>query len=314
MNARPLRKLYLELKREYPDLLGLGIGLRTQGGRIRREPAIRLVVAKKRSSRSKSYRRLPRQVELKLGKGKRPVTLRMFTDVEDAGQWVPTSFPLLINGTPEVNATCYARWRTPADRKHVGVVTVAHAFQGANQAVGITVRNTVAEGFVYARSDLIHDHLDVGLVAFRKTPQQPLGGLPDSLNPSALSTKGTIDLLGESDTDALYSSMDIWYSQASAQGRALAYYVARSISNPGGPDYVLNGVVLADGPPDTFVKGRSGSPWVSSQGALALQSHGHQGLSFRLGLGTHLAEALTWLSNLGHVSDFSWAWRVEDLA
>src|SRR5262245_34029189 len=126
MDAKFLHKLYRQLKRQHPELLGLGIGWRTKKNRIQKAPAIRLVVAKKCGSRSKSVRHFPKHLELKPGGGKRPISMKIFTDVEEAGEWLPTSFPLLINGAPEVVASCYASWQSPDGARHVGVVTVAH--------------------------------------------------------------------------------------------------------------------------------------------------------------------------------------------
>src|SRR5882724_1609828 len=104
MDTKFLGKLYRQLKRNHPELIGLGIGWRTKGGRVQKQPAIRLVVGKKRSAKTKSVRQFPKQIDVKAGRGKRPISMRIFTDVEEAGEWLPTSFPLIINGVPEVTA------------------------------------------------------------------------------------------------------------------------------------------------------------------------------------------------------------------
>jgi hypothetical protein len=318
MDAKFLGKLYRQLKRNHPELIGLGIGWRTKRGRIQKQPAIRLVVEKKRSARAKSVRHFPKQIVIKAGRGKRPISMRIFTDVEEAGEWLATSFPLLVNGVPEVTASCYASWHSPDGVRHVGIVTVAHAFQGPGQPVGITVGNGVITGFVSLRSDLIRDGLDVGLVEMQQDSTSFLPCLPHPMNPGAASVNATINILGLSDTDALVAAMGSWFSTAPAQGRALSYYVTRTVQTPTGTSYELKSVVLADGPPNTFTQGRSGSPWVAVSSAwnplaIGIQSHGHVGLSFRLGLGTHLATALQWLSQRPGVQNFSWAWRTDDL-
>jgi hypothetical protein len=202
--------------------------------------------------------------------------------------------------------------------RHVGIVTVAHAFQAPGLPVGITAVNGIIPGVVILRSDLVQHGLDVGLIEMQPAPASALPCLPPLLNPGAASVNTTINLLGLSDTDALLASIENWFSAQPAQGRALSYYITRTIQPSAGTPYNLKSVVLADGDTNTFIHGRSGAPWVAlpsggSPLAIALQSHGHAGLSFRLGLGTHLATALQWLSRQPTIQSFSWAWRVEDL-
>jgi len=321
MDAKFLGKLYRQLKRNHPELIGLGIGWRTKGGRVQKQPAVRLVVGKKQSAKAKSVRQFPRQIDVKAGRGKRPISMRIFTDVEEAGEWLPTSFPLIINGVPEVTASCFASWQSSDGVRHVGIVTVAHAFQGPGQPVGITAGNGVVPGIVFLRSDLITDGLDVGLVELTQNSASFLPCLPRPMNPGAGSVNATINMLGLSETDPLFAVMESWFSNSPAQGRALSYYVSRTVQTPTGQSYELRSVVLADGPLNTFVQGRSGSPWIAVSSAwnplaIGLQSHGHAGLSFRLGLGTHLATGLQWLSqqlSAQNYSQFSWAWRMDDL-
>src|SRR5262245_4857668 len=301
MDERFLLKIYRKLKREHRDLLGLGIGWRRKNNRLQKAPAIRLVVAKKCSPKSKSTRQFPKQIKCNLTRGKRPLSIKIFTDVEEMGEWVPTSFPLLINGTPQVVATCYVSWQSPNGASHIGVVTVAHPFQGPGQIVDVTVANGVIPGVVSLRSDLIADGLDVGLVELQPGADSLLPCLSSPMNPGAASVSATINMLGLSDADQFVASISSWFSPTPAQGRALSYYLSRTLQTPSGQSYELKSVILADGPPNTFGQGRSGSPWIvdSSEAnlqAIALQSHGHAGLSFRLGLGTHIGTALRWLS------------------
>jgi hypothetical protein len=316
MDAKSLQKLYRQLKRQHPELLGLGIGWRKKGGRFQKAPAIRLVVAKKYGPKSKSVRQFPK--EISLPSKRQRLSIRICTDVEEAGEWLPTSFPVLVNGVPEAIATSYASWKSPDGIRHVGVVTVAHAFQGPGQAVNISVGGGTVPGVVSLRSDLIVDGLDVGLVELQSDSTSFLPCLPSPLNPGAASVSATINMLGLTDTDACFTEMKSWFSITPADARALSYYAVRTIQTPAGQSYELKDVVLADGPANTFSQGRSGSPWIATSSALnplaiGLQSHGHAGLSFRLGLGTHLETALRWLSGRQNVRDFSFAWRIDDL-
>jgi hypothetical protein len=317
MDTRSLHRLYRQLKREHPELLGLGIGWRRKRGRFQKSPAIRLVVAKKCRRNSKSVRHFPKLIRLK--SGRRRSLVRISTDVEEAGKWLPTSFPLLINGAPEATATSYASWLTPDGVRHVGVITVAHAFLGPGQPIAVTVANGTVPGVVSLRSDLIADGLDVGLVELQSNAASFLPCLPTTLNPGAASVSTTIKMLGISDTDPLFAEMESWFSNSPADGRALSYYVRRTIQTPNGQSYEMKDVILADGPSGTYSQGRSGSPWIVPSStpdplAIALQSHGHVGSSFRLGLGTHFGIALKWLSGQPGVGNLSFGWRIEDLA
>jgi hypothetical protein len=314
MQAKTLYRLYQSLKKEYPELLGLGIGWRTEGGRLKREPAVRLVVAEKKSKRSKSYRKFPPHIELKAGRGKRPAVIRLYTDVEKAREWTPTSFPLFVNNLPVVTAACYARWNAPDGQPCVGVVTVAHAFAQVGQAVGISTPNGVANGVLYLRSDLIRHGIDVGLVELRANVPALIPCLPPQLNPGTASINSTISLIGLLDTDPLISPMQSFAASAPFNGRALAYYAAMTISAPSGQSYALQSVVMADGPLNAFAAGNSGSPWVvfpqAGPIAVALQSHGHAGSGYRLGLGIHLESAFLWLRSQPQVQNLIWSWKL----
>lgn len=318
MDVRALARLHRDLKRRHPELLGLGIGWRRKGGRVQKAPAIKLIVEKKRSRGVKTIRLFPRHLEFRLSNGKRPMSVKIHTDVEEAGRWVNTSFPISVNQMPDVIASCYARWTDPQGNSCLGLVTVAHAFTGPGQSVQVpTTGGGTADGVVYARSDLIADGLDVGLIQLLNNPTGLLPCLPPTLNPGAASVSNTINLLGLSDTDAQYAPMESWFSTSPAEGRALAYYYVRTISNTDGTSYDLKSVVEADGPQGTFGKGRSGSPWVALPSefvalSVALQSQGNEGLEFRVGLGTHLATALSWLNSRPNITNFTWGWRAED--
>jgi len=322
MDVRALGRLHRELKRRHPELLGLGIGWRRKRGRVQKAPAIKLIVEKKRSRRAKSVRLFPNHLEFPLSRGKRPLSVRIHTDVEEAGRWIHTSFPISVNQMPDVTATCYATWTDSQGNSCLGLVTVAHAFPSPGQSVQIPTSGPgTADGVVYARSDLITDGLDVALIQLLNNPTGLLPCLPATLNPGAASVSNTINLLGLSDTDAQYAPMENWFSSSPATGRALAYYYTRTIANTDGTSYNLKSVVEADGPQGTYDRGRSGSPWVAMPSesvalSVALQSQGNEGLDFRLGLGTHLATALSWLSQCPNmtINTFKWAWRVEDLA
>lgn len=317
MDTRSLHQLYRKLKREYPELLGLGIGRRRKGGRFQKSAAIRLVVAKKCRRNSKSVRLFPKSIRLK--SGRRKTLVRISTDVEEAGEWLPTSFPLLINGAPEATATSYASWLTPDGIRHLGVISVAHAFLGPGQPIAVTVANGTVPGVVTLRSDLVADGRDVGLVELQLNAASALPCLPASLNPGAASVATTINMLGVTDTDPLFADMESWFSNSPADGRALSYYVTRTLQTPTGESYEMKDVILADGPSGTYSQGRSGSPWIVPAAtpdplAIAFQSHGHVGSSFRLGLGVHFGTALKWLSRQPAIRNLSFGWRIEDLA
>ncbi len=321
MDARLLGKVYRQLRRNHPELIGLGIGWRTKGGRAQKQPAIRLVVEKKRAARTKSIRHFPKQIEIKSGRGNRPLSMQIFTDVEEAGEWLPTSFPLLVNEIPIVTAACYACWQSQDQLHHVGVVTVAHAFPGPGQQVAIRAEGITIVGTLLLRSDLVKDGLDLGLVELAENVISSPPCLPRPLNPGAASVNSTINMLGLSNTDALFAEMESWVCGTPAQARALSYYVTRTVRTPTGQSYELKSLVLADGQDDTFAQGRSGSPWIAVSSAwnpvaVGLQSHGNADLSFRMGLGIHLATGLQWLSqqlSARSCSQFSWAWRIDDL-
>lgn len=319
MSERQLFQLYRKLRREYPELIGLGIGHRHRRGEFTERKALKLVVARKRSARAKGVRQFPKQLELPTGRGKRPVVLKLRTDVEEAADWVPTGYPLNVGGGDTVIATCYAAWNEPGGAARRGVITVAHALATLGQPVTVQTPTGEIAGTAYLRSDLLQDGVDVGLVVFEDLPPTAPDILPAPLNPGAASTSETVDLLGDSDTDTKYTTLENWTGGTADQGRALAFYAAMTVGRAPGPVYELRNVVFADSTTPLYSPGKSGSPWLGltatrDRVAFALQSHGNQGLEFRTGLGTHLAFALYWLGQqTERIQNLTWAWRLADL-
>lgn len=311
LSLKILRRLERQVRKDHPEMIGFGIGRRNKDGRWKRELAIKLVVSKKRSRRSKTINPFPRKFQLRLGNTKCPVIAWICTDVEEPRLFRPLQFEVSDPNGGAV-ASCWARWPLANGAWTLGVMTAGHGLWNAGHRLDIAVKSGTSPGRVTMSSDLGRDHMDATLVQFEDREVGEADLLPASPEANVahpMSLDETIQAIGNSTTDGRDLRMEQWTQDSTDSASALALHLSYTINRSDGSSIVLRNVVEAKGSVDMFVPGRSGAPWASA-GAdpvprpLAFTSHGDS----QLGLGTHLADALRWLRQAGGLEGLEVAW------
>jgi hypothetical protein len=306
------------LRKDHPELVGIGLGARRRKGGIEGQTTVKLQVHKKHRRMPKGRARLPKTVRLQASVLGQTVTLDVPTDVEE----VQTAAATL----PEVDgmiASALASW-ADARGTHVGLVTAGHGLPGVGEDVAVSLNGRTVESVVVLRSDLAADEIDVGLVEVRGGLSADYDVAPEELVLAPgpiLSAERLLELIGSSTQDDISVRARTWSSPRRWPILALAFYAVHVLNRADGSTLTQRNVVECDAKRPRFKPGTSGSAWVTDLGApsgefvLALQSHGvkREGVApFRSAYGADFGSARDWLAR--HVGrDLRLAWRTVDL-
>src|SRR5689334_13579680 len=108
------------LKKDHPNLLGIGVGRRRRKGEIVSEWTLRLIVDRKFRRLPGTLRPLPRRVPVWGNVLGVRVAVMLATDVEQATPFRPATF-----GVDGGMAASLATWHGPDEERCIGVVTCA---------------------------------------------------------------------------------------------------------------------------------------------------------------------------------------------
>jgi len=287
--AEQLEAIFKRLKQRYPELLGIGLGIRRRRGRLVSEMTVKLQVRKKHPKSTKGVRFLPARVQLETLALGQAVKVWVPTDIEVPRRWARTQFPV-----GEMTASTLAAWRK-GGKDVYGVVTAGHSLD--EPAVSVPMRDaTQIQGSVVARSAMAVDGLDVGLVQLPVSDPLLLGDVGSESPPMATADELLL-ALSSSNTDAIGADGESWAPMGPRPLQAVAFYVRWGWAGVGELRNVVECHAEVDG---VFDPGTSGSAWVivPSGGLprkiMAIQSHGFKPL-FRVAEGTHFLSAVEWL-------------------
>jgi hypothetical protein len=272
------------------------------------EMTVKLQVRKKHPVSTRDMRLLPARVRLETFALGQPVRVWVPTDVEAPRRLARTGFP--VGG---MTASALGAWKS-SDEQRYGVVTAGHGLDGGP----ITVRmrdGTEMQGTAVARSSVVRDGLDVGLVRLPIRDPLLLADVGSESPPMATADELLL-ALSSSNTDVIGADGESWATEAPQPLIAVAFYVRWQWA---GVEGELRNVVECHATVDgVFEPGTSGSAWVMappgglSRKMMALQSHGFKPL-FRVAEGTHFLSAVEWLRSQAGLGDLRVAWRAADL-
>jgi hypothetical protein len=302
-----LETIFRRLKRRYPELVGIGLGIRRRRGRLVPEMTVKLQVRKKHPRSTKGVRFLPARIRLETLALGQPVKVWVPTDVEVPRRWTRTQFS--VGG---MTASALAAWKKDGEDVY-GVVTAGHGLD--EPTVSVQMRDgSQVKGSVVARSSIAADGLDVGLVQLPTTEPSLLSDVGSDSQLMATADELLL-ALSSSNTDATAANAESWATEVPRRIKAVAFYVRCPLTGVG---ELRNAVECQAYVNNVFQPGTSGSIWVMVPSGglprkiMALQSVGFEPL-FRVAEGTHFLSAVEWLRNQAGLGDLRVAWRAADL-
>lgn len=299
-----LEDTFTRLKKRFPELIGIGLGYRRRRGRVVPEVTVKLQVRKKIRHPEKEMRLLPKHVKLTTIALGQPVTISVPTDIEAPQRMTPTF--TTVDG---MKVAMLAAWLDEQGSRRFGVISAGHGLEQQTTPVELA-DGTHAVGQVVAKSDLVRDGYDVGLVDVDVAPAQ-LPQLSSEL-PVPASAQQLLDMISLDPQDNISVEGETWSSSNRETIQALAFFVSWQWQ---GLPSALKHVVQCGGTIGTFERGTSGSVWTTKPPGrlvMAIQSHAHEP-KYSQAEGTHFLSAVEWLMQQPGIYDLRIAWQPSDL-